>query len=126
MKIESENQSVEVIPKKGRGGRPRKDPSEKRLPALMLRLNIKEQKKLQRLIKESGWPGDPSSFVRDLIMSEKPSSIDVSALSALEHYLTILNAYLTELEEDMDEDSEQFAEIKSVISQAAQAIYNNK
>jgi len=61
-----------------------------------------------------------------LIMSQKPRSVYVSALSALEHYLTILHAYLTELEEDMPKESAHLAEIKAVISQAAQAIYNNK
>jgi len=122
MKIEQETQTVDVIPKKGRGGRPRKDPSEKRLPALMLRLNVQEQKSLKHLIKESGWPGDPSSFVRGLVLSEKPQPVNRGALSALEHYLTVLHAFLTELEEE----SEHFAQIKQVISDAAQAIYNTK
>lgn len=126
MKIEQENQIIEVAPKKGRGGRPRKDPLEKRVPALMLRLNVQEQKSLKQLMKESGWPGDPSSFVRDLVLSEKPQPVNRGALSALEHYLTVLHAFLTELEEDMDEESEHFAQIKQVISDAAQAIYNTK
>jgi len=126
MKIERENQTIDVTQKKGRGGRPRKDPSEKRQPALMLRLNIKEQKKLQSLIKESGWPGDPSSFVRDLVLSEKPQLVNQGALFAIEHYLTILHAYLTELEDEMPTESERIAQIKQAINQAAQAIYNNK
>lgn len=122
-----ENQNIEVVPKKrkGQGGRPKKDPTEKRVPALMLRLNIKEQKKLQQLIKKSGWSGDPSSFVRDLIMSEKPS-FDFGAISSLENYLTILHAYLSELEDELDDESENIVQIKEAINNAAQIIYNNK
>lgn len=128
MKIENKNEVVEVTPKKkkGYGGRPRKEPDEKRVPALMLRLNVAEQKKLHKIIRESGWTGDPSSFVRDFVLSGKDQGQGSGALVTIEHYLTILHAYLTELESEIPTESENISQIKAAINQAAQAIYNNK
>ena len=130
MNIENESQSIEVIPKKrkGHGGRPRKPLDEKRNPALMLRLNEKETAHLQKLIKHSGWTGDPSSFVRDFVLSESSSPlVDESALNVIEHYLTILHAYLTELEDELEESEKlNISHIKDLISSSAQAIYKNK
>ena len=130
MNIENKSQTVEVIPKKrkGHGGRPRKPVDEKRNPALMLRLNKDETAHLQRLIKHSGWTGDPSSFVRDFVLSDNPSpGINFSALNVLESYLTILHAYLQDLQDSVDEESKYNIEkISEVISQAAQSIYKNK
>ena len=127
MKIESENQSVEVVPKKmkGQGGRPKKSPGEKRIPALMLRLNMIEHQRLHKIIRESGWTGDPSSFVRDFVLSDKHQPKSLGCLVDLEHYLTILHSYLTELEDEMPSESENISSIKELISKTAQTIYNN-
>ena len=129
MNIENKSQTVEVIPKKrkGHGGRPRKPVDEKRNPALMLRLNKDETAHLQRLIKHSGWTGDPSSFVRDFVLSESSSPVNVSALNVLESYLTILHAYLQDLQDSVDDESKGHIEqINKVMNDAAQSIYNNK
>lgn len=130
MNIENESQTVEVIPKKrkGNGGRPRKPLDEKRMPALMLRLNKDETTHLQKLIKNSGWTGDPSSFVRDFVLSDNPSpGINLSALNVLESYLTILHAYLQDLQDSVDEERKYHIEkINEVINKAAQSIYKNK
>ena len=129
MNIENESQTVEVIPKKrkGHGGRPRKPLDEKRIPALMLRLNKDETAQLQKLIKHSGWTGDPSSFVRDFVLSESSSPVNASALNVLESYLTILHAYLQDLQDSVDDESKGHIEqINKVINDAAQSIYNNK
>jgi hypothetical protein len=127
MKISDKNQIVEVTPKKKcYGGRPRKNPEEKRVPALMLRLNVEERKRLHQIMRESAWTGDPSSFVRDFVLSEKDQGKVLGALVTIEHYLTILHSYLTELEDEIPGESESIAQIKAAIHKAAQAIYNNK
>lgn len=129
MNIEDENQVAEAIPKnkKRYGGRPRKDSAEKREATLMLRLNVAEKKRLHQIIRESSWTGDPSSFVRDLVLSDKVQVKGNGALVTIEHYLTILHAYLTEVEDELDEEhASGLTQIKAAINQAAQAIYNNK
>ena len=127
MKIENETQTLEVIAKrKGHGGRPRKPTDERRVPALMLRLNQKETTHLQSLIKHSGWTGDPSSFVRDFLLSGNAQGQGGDALVAIEHYLTILHAYLSELEDELEESEKlNIAHIKDAINNAAQSIYKN-
>ncbi len=127
MNIENENQTIEVQPKrKGQGGRPKKAPGEKRVPALMLRLNMPEHHKLHKIMRESGWTGDPSSFVRDFVLSGNNQPKQLGGLVDLEHYLTILHSYLTELEDEMEGESDSIAQIKELISKLAQKIYSIK
>ncbi|AOY88670.1 hypothetical protein BKP64_11075 [Marinobacter salinus] len=62
-----------------------------------------------------------------MVLSDKAQVKGNGVLVTIEHYLTILHAYLTELEDELDEEQASgIARIKAAINNAAQAIYNNK
>lgn len=116
-----------AVTEKKKAGRPPKPPGQKREAALMLRLNVIEKYKLYEQMREKGWTGDPSSFVRDLITSKRRGQgVGVDAV-ALEHSMSLLNAVLDDLEDTMTEEQREFiGQIKAVMNKAAQAIYATK
>lgn len=104
--------------------------SGKREPVVMLRMNFEELQKLDQLMYDSGWTCDPSTFVRDRVLSKrrrKPKSGGVNQRLAiqLDETISVLTVVINGLWEKAEkEDREPLQECRLILTRLAKELYS--